>query len=186
MYPSLPAVSAVFPGHSTTPVLGPNYEDNERRRYSGGMLQRARNPPRLAPIEDVVAPTLPKAAPAAPASPPTAAPAAESEANGAATPTAASSAVSSPSASSEASESVREREEQYDQWLENMRVIEYLREYIQNRLEREDFDEESAVAADKEQRRREASTEAMDVDGGDVARPAMEKPLYPTLRVSEN
>ena len=174
LYPSLPAVSQVFPGHSTTPVLGANYDNNERRRYSGGMLQRARNPqPRLAPIEDVVSAPL-KAAPA-PASPaaPTAAESAPSPA-----------AIGSPSASSDTSsnDSSREREEQYDQWLENMRVIEYLREYIQDRLKRNDFDE-SASNSDAEQKRRESSPNAMDIDREE---PAADKPLYPVLRVSEN
>ncbi|CRK37572.1 hypothetical protein BN1708_016586, partial [Verticillium longisporum] len=45
MYPNLPAVSSVFPGQSTTSTLGTNFDNNERRNYGGGMLQRANPAP---------------------------------------------------------------------------------------------------------------------------------------------
>merc|ERR1739848_345242 len=90
MYPtlptSLPAVNQGF-GQSTTATLGPSFESNERRRYSGGMLQRPRGaPPRSAPEER----------------------------DGASTPKA-SEAVSSPSSEdTDVSESTREKEVEYD------------------------------------------------------------------------
>ncbi|KAK7428558.1 protein with putative role during mitosis [Neonectria magnoliae] len=165
MYPalptSLPAVSQGF-GHSTTTTLGPSFESNERRRYSGGMLQRARAGPLPRPHEDV---------------------------SGASTPKASESALSvgSPSSESDVSDATREREEQYDRWLENMRVIETLREYIRGRLDRKEFIE------DGRDRRPPSDGEAMDVDIKSPKGPSMELPpinapregssLYPILRM---
>ncbi|KPM37785.1 pH-response transcription factor pacC/RIM101 [Neonectria ditissima] len=158
---SLPAVSQGF-GHSTTTTLGPSFESNERRRYSGGMLQRARAGPLPRPHEDV---------------------------SGASTPKASESALSvgSPSSDSDVSEATREREEQYDRWLENMRVIETLREYIRGRLDRKDFIE------DGRERVPSSDSNAMDVDVKSPKSPSMELPpinapregssLYPIIRM---
>lgn len=159
MYPSLPtslpAVSQVY-GHggSTAPqTLGPSFENNgDRRRYSGGMLQRARGAPPRSPEEQ----------------------------SGKTTPKASESALSvgSPSSESDVSEATREREEQYDRWLENMRVIESLREYVRGRLERKEF------STDEERR----ESEAMDVDPRGPRSPVQSAPkegssLYPILRM---
>lgn len=133
MYPnlptSLPAVNHGF-GQSTTATLGPSFDNSERRRYSGGMLQRARG-----------------AAPR-PAEAPT---------SGAATPKASEAALSvgSPSSESDVSDATREREEQYDRWLENMRTIETLREYVRRRLDTKDYLDEAGRSRD---------VDAMDVD----------------------
>ncbi|KAF3804098.1 pH-response transcription factor pacC [Colletotrichum gloeosporioides] len=154
MYPNLPAVSSVFPGQSTTSTLGPSFDSNERRRYSGGMLQRANPSSPRSPIirEDSSGFSTPKA---------------ESVA----------SSIGSPSASSdsEMSEGARDREEKYDQWLENMRTIEALREYIRERIDRKDFAEE----ARSPEASRLKSPEPMEVD----AKPAPAAPLYPVLRM---
>lgn len=127
MYPSLPtslpAASHGY-GQSATATLGPSFDMSERRRYSGGLLQRARG-----------------AMPARPVEPPTSA---GKTAEG----------PGSPSSESDTSEATREREEQYDRWLENMRVIESLREYVRGRLERREYDEERAAR----------DADAMDVD----------------------
>lgn len=164
MYPtlptSLPAVSQGF-GHSTTTTLGPSFETNERRRYSGGMLQRARGGPLPRPHEDT---------------------------SGAATPKGNESALSvgSPSSESDVSEATRERDEQYDRWVENMRLIETLREYVRGRLDRKDFEQES-------DRRPSSNGDAMDVDSRAPSSPSRELPpisaaregtsLYPVLRM---
>ncbi|GAO14786.1 hypothetical protein UVI_02005160 [Ustilaginoidea virens] len=125
MYPSLPtslpAVNQGF-GQSTTATLGPSFDMNERRRYSGGMLQKARTIPPIRRAEESSGRTTPKASDSAALS------------------------AGSPSSESDASEVTREREEQYDRWLENMRVIETLREYVRGRLDRKDFDAEEAEA----------------------------------------
>jgi hypothetical protein len=164
MYPSLPAVSTVFPGHSTSSTLGPSFDNNERRRYSGGMLQRS-NPARAHPMDLL----HPEAAGA-----PAPAKAAET----------ATSPVGSPASSSESdvSEATREREEQYDRWLENMRTIEALREYVRDRLERKDFVEDEDAG-----RRRESDFDAMDIDVEPAKKPAdAAAPLYPVLRLPVN
>ncbi|RBR25828.1 uncharacterized protein FIESC28_01321 [Fusarium coffeatum] len=160
MYPtlptSLPAVSQGF-GHSATTTLGPSFDGSERRRYSGGMLQRARGPLPL-PREDT---------------------------SGASTPKASESALSvgSPSSESDVSDAAREREEQYDRWLENMRVIETLREYVRGRLERKEF-------VDEHEAPRPSHADAMDVDpkspqphARDLGTPREGSSLYPILRM---
>lgn len=155
-YPSLPALSSAFPGQSTTATLGPTFDD-ERRYHAGGMLQRAA-PPRSLP------PMSPPAPPSKPLSP-------RAEAR-------------SPSADSEGSEG-RERDRQYDQWLENMRTIERLRGYIAGRLKSGDFEREER----EREREREASPGRMEVDRTPRASPAPERReekkegLYPSLRM---
>ncbi|KYK60153.1 pH-response transcription factor pacC [Drechmeria coniospora] len=165
MYPTLPTalptVTQGF-GQSTTATLGPNFDSNERRRYSGGMLQKARGMP---------PPPPPRSADDA----------------GRTTPKAGDSAVSVGSPSSESdSESTKEREEQYDRWLENMRVIESLREYVRRRLDRKEYATEEDVKAD-----REGDDDAMEIDDIKGPRSAVEQPnglregggplLYPRL-----
>jgi len=71
-------------------------------------------------------------------------------------------AVSSPSEESEGSEP-----EPYEAWLDNVRVIEFLRKYVQDRLHRRDYDE----SLDSEQ--------AIDPSLSSSS----EKPLYPVLRM---
>jgi hypothetical protein len=83
------------------------------------------------------------------------------------------------------SESAREREEQYDRWLENMRVIETLREYVRGRLERREFDQESNNSEGASPRG--PPSDAMDVDAKSPAPQHKELPgpssLYPILRM---
>lgn len=76
------------------------------------------------------------------------------------------SSVSSPSAESESSAENRE-DQAYEAWLENVRVIEYLREYVIDRLKRKDFEDES-------------SDSEMDVDSRMSDSPTRQ-PAYPAL-----
>lgn len=158
MYPtlptSLPAVSQGF--GSTTAALGPSFDSSERRRYSGGMLQKARTIPPIRPAEETSGRTTPKASESA-------------------------LSVGSPSSESDSSEA-REREENYDRWLENMRVIETLREYVRSRLERKDFVGEVEAEASRR------DGDAMDVDIKSPARQPIGlrdggSSLYPRLPV---
>jgi hypothetical protein len=153
---SLPSISQGF-GHSATTALGPSFESNERRRYSGGMLQRTRGGPLPLPRKD-------------------------SNNSGTSTPKASESAVSagSPSSESGASDATLEREEQYDRWLENMRIVETLREYVRGRLEHNDFVDENQRSGD-----------AVDIDlqspkstGRELPSPREGSSLYPILRMS--
>lgn len=145
--------------------MGPSFDNSgDRRRYSGGMLQRARGAP----------------------------PRSTDDHSGKLTPKASESALSagSPSSESDSSEATREREEQYDRWLENMRVIESLREYVRGRLEREQYvrdEEENHDARYHREQSRESS--AMDVDAKSPRSPPVASPpserssLYPILRM---
>ncbi|KJZ71803.1 pH-response transcription factor pacC [Hirsutella minnesotensis 3608] len=162
MYPTLPTVAQGF-GQSTTATLGPNFDGSERRRYSGGMLQKAR-------ARDMPPPSR------------------GAEDSGRVTPKASESAQSVGSPSSESdSESIKEREEQYDRWLENMRVIESLREYVRWRLERKEYAGDDGEAGEN----RKSSGEAMDVDVKSPKSPAKQplplreggSSLYPVLPV---
>jgi hypothetical protein len=91
------------------------------------------------------------------------------------------------------SEATREREEQYDRWLENMRVIESLREYVRGRLERREYVEENENGhqGQGEAARKERDGNAMDVDARSPRSPAREQTghpregssLYPILRM---
>ena len=73
--------------------------------------------------------------------------------------------VSSPSEASEGSSDA----ETYDEWVQHMRVIEFLRKYVRDRLHRHDYEE----------------TLALGRGGGgaivDVGRSHLERPLYPPL-----
>lgn len=155
---SLPTVSQGF-GQSTTATLGPGFDTGERRRYSGGMLQRACAAP----------------------------PRSSEEPSGAVTPKASESAAStgSPSSESDVSEATRERDEQYEMWVDNMRVIETLRGYVRGRLERGEYEEEHPSLA-----RIRKDVDALDLGGKPKSPLANERPkskegnsLYPVLPV---
>ncbi|KAI2470427.1 hypothetical protein F4781DRAFT_390898 [Annulohypoxylon bovei var. microspora] len=141
LYPTLPAVTSGYPGQSATSTLGPTFDTDPRRRYSGGMLQRASAGSR--PQLEREPSTTPRASESA------------------------ISAVSSPSAESEASAEARE-DQNYENWLENIRVIEYLREYVIERIKHKEYDAESPVSTSSE----------MDVDS--PTRPPSQ-PAYPAL-----
>ncbi|KAI2624027.1 hypothetical protein GGS26DRAFT_565526 [Hypomontagnella submonticulosa] len=143
VYPTLPAVTSGYPGQSATSTLGPTFDPDPRRRYSGGMLQRANAGPR--PHLDREPSSTPKASESA------------------------ISAVSSPSAESEASAEARE-DQIYETWLENIRVIEFLRECVRERLRARDFEADSP-----------ASNDSMEVDS--PTRPPSQ-PAYPALPLS--
>lgn len=109
------------------------------------------------------------------------------EPSGAVTPKASESGASagSPSSESDVSDATRERDEQYERWLENMRVIEALREYVRGRLERRDFVDDYASV-----NRIRKDVDAMDLDGKPRSPLANERPkskestsLYPILPV---
>ncbi|KAI1267408.1 hypothetical protein F5Y18DRAFT_380150 [Xylariaceae sp. FL1019] len=141
LYPTLPSVTSGYPGQSATSTLGPSFDQDPRRRYSGSMLQRASAGPR---------------------------PAHEREGSHTPKPVEAS-AVSSPSAESDLE--TREREDQaYEVWLENVRTIEYLREYVGDRLRRKDYEMDSP-----------GSSSSMDTDS--PTRPPSQ-PAYPALPLS--
>jgi hypothetical protein len=131
-YPSLPAVTLGYSPHSTTAptsTLGTNFDSDPRRRYSGGMLQRSANardmdddssnssrtptPKESSPRLEIVKSTLSSNI--------------DPSLSGAL----------SPSAQSEGGDSARDRAE--EAWIENIRVIEALREFVRQRLTDQDY-----------------------------------------------
>lgn len=185
MYPTLPAVSAmsdmnVGAGYSTSGApassLASGFDADGRRRYSGGLLQR--QAPTRASVEPMDEDT-PTGSPKAPL---------DSGADGEeskSTPTLNVSMIDpsmrSPSAKSEdAAEGTPSREEsQQEQWVENIRMIEALRELVKNRLEAGEFESEEASADN-------AGEASKDVEmGHDDVKTEQDKDaesLYPVLR----
>jgi len=131
IYPTLPAVSSVYPSHSNTaPVstLGTNFDNDPRKRFSGGMLQRsAGSRAREETVESEASTPSPKQSSLV------------SNRSEQIDPTL--SGVSSPSPQSDTSEAARDRAEEV--WVENIRVIEALRKFIADRLERKEYDEDN-------------------------------------------
>jgi hypothetical protein len=165
-YPTLPAVTMGYsPTSQTAPTstLGTNFDSDQRRRYSGGMLQRS------APHGDMMD---------------------LSSHDGSRTPTPkettprpenlirtdisnnidpALSGIMSPSEQSEGGDSARDRAE--EAWIENIRVIEALRRLIQERLERKEYDDEE---------------DDIEMSGTKVKMEGSSENLYPTLRTDED
>lgn len=136
-----PSLPPVTYAGQATSMLGSSFNPVERR-LSGGMLQRASGDHRVAGEYVEMGGTTPKASEAVLAS------------------------ASSPSEDSDGSEP-----ESYEAWLQNIRVIESLREYVQSRLKRCEFERDSP--ADER------------IDPMLAARQAAGKPpLYPDLRMS--
>lgn len=136
-----PSLPATTSYGSSTISLGSTFATNDQRRLSGGMLQRASGARRAS--EDDGA-TTPKAAPAE--------------------------GSQSPASPSDDSDNGGEPEP-YEAWLQNVRVIEFLREAIQDRLKNGEFESESDVD--------DKIDPSLSVTASGAA-PA-DKPLYPSL-----
>ncbi|KAL2074783.1 hypothetical protein VTL71DRAFT_8562 [Oculimacula yallundae] len=163
-YPSLPAVSIGYSPHSTaapTSTLGPNFDSDPRRRYSGGMLQRSAMPKAemmdtsdhdSTPSPKETTPTIRHSVVSNNIDP-------------------ALSGVTSPSAQSESGESAKDRAE--EAWIENIRVVEALRKLIQDKLERREYvDEDTSMGG----------TDSAEVKSEEKS----SQSLYPTLRADED
>lgn len=91
--------------------------------------------------------------------------------------------VSSPSEESEGGADA----ESYDDWLQHMRVIEFLRNGIRNRLERRDYEEDNdtsridPMVLDSDRRNNSSSRNSSDSSKSVESRPLPPQPLYPVL-----
>ncbi|KAL1873447.1 hypothetical protein VTK73DRAFT_945 [Phialemonium thermophilum] len=145
-YPSLPAVA--YQGQSTTSTLGSSFNPDERR-MSGGLLQSANGARRPQENSSTTSggnsstptPIMSKARKPSTAS------------------------VGSPSGESESSTEA----ETYDDWVQHMRVIEFLRKYVRDRLERHEYEEDIPSWR----------LDRMSIDSSKIKQ---ERPLYPVLR----
>lgn len=167
-YPSLPAVTVGYSPHSTTApasTLGTNFDSDPRRRYSGGMLQRsAKGPTDAMEMSDDSATPSPKmAAPAI----------IKTRHSSSSNIDPALSGVSSPGERSESGDSARDRAE--EAWIENIRVIEALRNMVQELLKTGKYEADA-----------DADT-PMSTAGSDdtVVLKDDKESLYPTLRTDE-
>ncbi|RKF65289.1 pH-response transcription factor pacC/RIM101 [Golovinomyces cichoracearum] len=132
-YPNLPAVSMGYSSHLTTNVptstLGPNFDSDPRRRYSGGMLQRScnssKNEDDSTSAEDTSMKTTANSKVKSVHSVPQNIDPALSE-------------INSHTDHSENGDSARDRAE--EEWIENIRVIEALRCMVSERLRRKEYE----------------------------------------------
>jgi hypothetical protein len=147
-----------------TSTLGTNFDSDPRRRYSGGMLQRSANPPRSVDMMDVSdASTTPSPKESTPQL-------LTIKSNVSSNIDPALSAVSSPGVHSESGDSARDRAE--EAWIENIRVIEALRKFISDKLERKEYEDDDNVSM-----------------GGTEEKSVAEKSsenLYPVLRADDD
>lgn len=139
-YPTLPAVSSGYSAHSSgAPVstLGPNFDLDPPRRFSGGMLQRSAGS-RTDDEMDVDLTYIPSSKESTPR---------PSTSGYVSSPLLASvidpalSDLSSPGQQSDSDESARDRAEEI--WVENMRVIEALRKFVHDRLENHHYEDDA-------------------------------------------
>lgn len=177
-YPTLPAVTSAYSTHSTgTPVstLGPNFDNDPRRRFSGGMLQRSAGP-RVADEMDIISTPgiYVKDSNAPPSS---------SDDTVRAEPTTsvidpALSGMGSPSQQSDSGESASDRAEEI--WVANIRIMEAMRKFVKDCLDQELYEADDDVEMSDSDAKEELKPEAR--SDTNAAGSAAVECLYPVLR----
>lgn len=136
-YPSLPSVSQGYSPHSNTApssTLGTNFDIDQRRRFSGGMLQKSAR----SRLGDEVSDD--SSTPSPTESTPTGEKTVKPELATSSNIDPALSGITSPSAESESGETAEDKAQ--GSWIENMRMIEALRKLVSERLERREYEAE--------------------------------------------
>lgn len=169
MYPSLPPSSADFASiAANAATLGSMYDEDPRRRFGGGMLQRS------APSKSDDGMDIERS-------------------DGSMTPPASimnkgkerskgspKDSVIDPALSGDASTPKGDKsEDAQEEWLQNLRLIEWMREYIKKQLENGTFDENQA---DKKTEVKQESADTVMTEAQDEERKKDEEQLYPVLR----
>ncbi|KAL9111919.1 MAG: hypothetical protein Q9227_003769 [Pyrenula ochraceoflavens] len=214
MYPSLPATSGMDFGINTSAAgapastLGSVFDNDDRRRYSGGTLQRARPAPRRgsgdamdmssegsttppaitrggkkpSPTSNVIDPNLE----GPPMSTSSATPSTSAAKTSPSTPHApGDDSLKSPTSTASATAAEEVKEQKYNAWLENMRLIEYLRELVKRMKEewpeqREDVEmgdggeAEGSAEAQLREAAAKAAEQGMEAAGG-VSYPSLKE-----------
>lgn len=181
MYPSLPAPSAQdamaagYPATTNAPAstLGGIFDNDERRRYSGGMLQRARparSSDEMDTSEDSLTPPAKKSL--SPLTPTRKVERAEVASN---LIDPALNGLSSPTEPEETAQDKRE-----EQWIQNVRVLEKLKEYIKERIARGEFENENENEEMKDVGHEDE--EKVKVKDEDMKEKNEEESLYPVLK----
>jgi hypothetical protein len=176
-YPILPAVSSGYQAHSSgAPVstLGPNFDLDPPRRFSGGMLQRSAEPRSIdeMDVDDASISASKESTPHASFDEVVSKDMSSSLIDPAL------SNLSSSSLQSDSDESAHDRAEEI--WVENMRVIEALKNLIHDRLENHQY-EDDTDKADKEDAKDEDKEMGPD---GNTERNNDHDSLYPRLRAA--
>jgi len=171
MYPTLPSsASDIAYAAANAATLSGMYEsDDHRRRYSGGMLQRAA-PARGKDDMDVVSDGS--------ITPPASTINKQAKGKGKASP---QESVIDPALSADAStpKSDSKEADQEQVWVQNMRLIEWMREFIKKRLERGDFGGSEGNEIDL----KEEGNVDTDMSGTDDHKDKSDQEqLYPVLR----
>lgn len=189
MYPRLPSategMAAGYPassGAAPPSTLGGIFDNDERRRYTGGTLQRARPASRAASEMDLSS---------------------DDKDSGERTPKQISTSLIDPALHSgspseeddvtrtaKAATEVADRSDVQSEWVEKVRLIEYLRNYIANRLERGEFNEEMEHGNVSRSPESRADEDMEGVEIGSLPRSPGTVPMksdgdnvmYPTLR----
>jgi len=182
MYPTLPAISAQgsmagYPASSTAPisVLGTAFDDDQRRRYSGGMLQKASKPPRGSEADDMdtsEGTTTPTPTPRKSEDNPTTSDEAAKK------PT--SPSLIDPNLSEFSSPADSEAEKAQETWVENIRVIEALRKFIAEKLEKGEYEDDKGGEEEVKEIKGESKS-----DGEQAREMTDAESLYPVLKAVE-
>ena len=180
MYPTLPAHSGMGYANTSVPnaaTLGSMYEgEDQRRRYSGGMLQRAQPARRTnkASNEEIM-----EGSSEGSATPPAAA----RKTKGRPKKVSAQQMVIDPALGGETSKTLisdrsgemsKEEAERQSMWVENMRLIEWMREFVKKRLENGDFEDDNSN-----------HTAGVDTEMGDIDENKKHEGLYPIIKAVE-
>lgn len=170
MYPSLPSTSADMGyGGNNAATLGGQYDD-ERRHYHGGMLQRAAPAKKDDDSMDVTSDGS--------ATPPAAAINSANKGKERATsPKDANIDPSLGSADVGTPKSDATKEDGETAWVQNMRLIEWMRDIIKKRLERGEYDED-----DSEGKQESTPAADADADAEMTGIKSDQEQLYPVLR----
>jgi len=165
LYPTLPTGSADYTSLAANAArLGSMYDDDARRRFGGGLLQRA------APSRSEDSMEVERDGSTTP-------PAAAMNARGKETGQSPKESVIDPALSGEASTPRGDKAD--EEWLQNLRLIEWMREMIKKQLESDKFDSEEAP---EEQVKQESTDTVMGEAQDDEERKKDEEQLYPVLR----
>lgn len=162
MYPNLPAGDMGYQGGNGATLGGAYDNEDPRRRYSGGMLQRAQ-PGKDARSEGSATP---------PAAEMNKKAATKGKKKGSPAESAIDPALSGEGTTGSKGEVSKEEADRQTSWVENMRLIEWMREMIKKKLETTKFDTDGEEVK---------SSEDVEMGGTDEETKQDEERLYPVL-----
>jgi len=168
LYPSLPTSSADYASlAANTASMGSMYENDGGRRFGGGMLQRA------APSRSEDGMDVEREGSSTP-------PASVMNAKGKERAGSPKDSVIDPALSGEATTPTGDKaEDAQEEWLQNLRLIEWMRELIKKQLEGDKFEDDEIK---DEQVKHESTDTIMGEAQDDEERKKDEEQLYPVLR----